>query len=119
MDSSLVTIDPTSQVNDALFNTASGTITVGAFVGLGHGVSLLTGSHDYTKRGHDRLRTPMSGYDIVIEDGAWLASNVTVIGPCRIGRDSVVAAGSVVTKDVPAGAIVAGVPARVVRHIDD
>lgn len=55
--------------------------------------------------------------EIVIEDDAWLAYNVTVVGSVRIGRGAVVAANSVVTKDVPAYALVAGNPARVIRSL--
>jgi acetyltransferase-like isoleucine patch superfamily enzyme len=61
---------------------------------------------------------PQEGYDIVIRRGAWLASNVTVIGPCEIGENSVVAAGSVVTGDVAPNCLYAGVPARFVKEID-
>jgi acetyltransferase-like isoleucine patch superfamily enzyme len=52
---------------------------------------------------------------IVIEDDAWLGVGVTVLDGVRIGRGAVIAAGAVVTADVPAGAIAAGVPARVIR----
>ncbi len=52
---------------------------------------------------------------IVIEDDVWLGYGVIVLDGVRIGRGAVVGAGSVVTKDVPAGAIAVGSPARVVR----
>ena len=52
---------------------------------------------------------------IIIEDEAWLGYGVIVLSGVRIGKGAVIGAGSVVTKDVPAGAIVVGVPARVVR----
>jgi acetyltransferase-like isoleucine patch superfamily enzyme len=52
---------------------------------------------------------------IVIEDDVWIGANVTILDGCRIGRGSVVAAGAVVTQDVPPLSIVAGVPARVVK----
>jgi acetyltransferase-like isoleucine patch superfamily enzyme len=52
---------------------------------------------------------------IVIDDEAWLGVGVIVLGGVRIGKGAVVAAGSVVTQDVPDGAIAAGVPARVVK----
>lgn len=52
---------------------------------------------------------------IIIEDEAWLGHGVTVLSGVRIGKGAVIGAGSVVTKDVPAGAIAVGVPARVVR----
>lgn len=52
---------------------------------------------------------------IVIEDDVWLSYGVIVLDGVRIGRGAVVGAGSVVTRDVPAGAVVAGVPARLIK----
>lgn len=56
---------------------------------------------------------------ITIEDNVWLASNVTVCGGVTIGHDSVIGAGSVVTKDIPAGVFAAGNPCRVIRPITE
>lgn len=57
--------------------------------------------------------------DIVLEDDVWLGTGVTVSAGVTIGRATVVAAGSVVTHDLPAGALAAGVPARVIRQIGE
>jgi acetyltransferase-like isoleucine patch superfamily enzyme len=109
---------PTAVVNDSLFNLWAGDITVGEWGMLAHGVMVLTGTHDVTRFGAERQTTaPSTGRDVIIEEGAWLASNVTVIGPCRIGAHAVVAAGSVVRHDVAPYAIVAGVPAHVVGEV--
>lgn len=56
---------------------------------------------------------------IVIEDGVWLASGVTVCGGVKIGKNSVIGAGSVVTRDIPAGVFAAGNPCRVIREITE
>jgi len=104
---------PTAVVNNAIFNTVSGEIHIGEWVMIAHNVHLVTGVHDITKLGAQRQATaPFHDRDIVVEEGAWLATSVTVLGPCRIGRHAVVAAGSLVRADVPAFTVVAGVPAR-------
>ena len=56
---------------------------------------------------------------IVIEDGAWICSGATICGGVTIGKNSVVAAGAVVTRDVPPFSLVGGVPAKVIRKIDE
>lgn len=55
--------------------------------------------------------------DIIIEDDVWLATGVTVLAGVRIGRGAIIAANSVVTKDIPANTLAAGAPARVVRQL--
>lgn len=64
--------------------------------------------------------SPRTGPDlpVIIEDDVWLSVNVTVLKGVRIGAGSTIGAGSVVTADIPAGVIAAGVPARVIKAID-
>lgn len=115
-----VILRTTLHVNDLLINTRSGTVTIEKDVFFGHRCELLTGSHDYRKKGRKRLdAVPDSGRDIHIKEGAWLGSGVTVLGPCVIGEHAVIAAGSLVTvPEIPAGTIWAGHPARQVKVID-
>ena len=101
-------------VNEGVFLQAcdDATITIGDNVGFSYGVFVLTGglevSQKVNRNGH--ITAP-----IVIEDGAWIYARATILAGVRIGRDSVVAAGAVVTHDVPPGVTVAGVPARILR----
>jgi acetyltransferase-like isoleucine patch superfamily enzyme len=104
-------------LNNATINTRGGQIRIADHVMFGHNVALLTGIHDYSKPAGERAAIEDAARDIEIEQGAWIASNATVVGPVRIGEEAVVAAGSVVVKDVPARTIVAGNPARVVRYL--
>jgi acetyltransferase-like isoleucine patch superfamily enzyme len=114
-----LTIAPDAVINDALFNTVSGSITIEKAAFFGHSVSILTGTHDINVYGIERQRAiPPEGRDVVIEEGAWVSSNATVLGPCRIGAHAVVAAGSVVVGDVAPYAVVAGTPARVVSSVE-
>jgi acetyltransferase-like isoleucine patch superfamily enzyme len=112
-------ISEKSNVNNGLFNSASGTITIKDFAFFGHNVSVIAASHDITKFGEDRMRAiPTEGLDIVVEEGAWIGSNSIIIGPCRIGKNAVVAAGSVVIKDVGEYEVVGGVPAKFLKKIN-
>ena len=61
---------------------------------------------------------PASATPVVVEDGVLVGANAVVIEGCRIGAGAVVAAGAVVVSDVPAGAVVAGCPARIIKQKD-
>ncbi|WDG18739.1 acyltransferase [Microbacterium sp. Clip185] len=109
---------PTATLGNVMINATGGTVTIEENAMLGSGVTLIAGSHDISKVGAARKSAiPHEGYDIVVRAGAFVATNATVIGPCVIGNDAVVAAGAVVTSDVPPGVLVAGVPARVIRTL--
>jgi acetyltransferase-like isoleucine patch superfamily enzyme len=111
-DATRVHLDPTAVVNNALLNVSSGDITVGRHAFFGHNVSLLTGTHDFSKFGAERqIAVPKVGRDIVIGEGVWLSSNVIVVGPCTIGEHAVVGVGSLVLNDVECYTVVAGSPA--------
>jgi acetyltransferase-like isoleucine patch superfamily enzyme len=111
-------IAPTAAIHDNLFNLSSGHITIGEWAMLGHGAAFLTGTHDFTKFNQERhLAVPQSGRDIVVGEGAWIATNAVILGPCHIGEHSVVAAGALVRDDVPPYTLVVGVPARIIGDI--
>ena len=62
---------------------------------------------------------PASATPVIVEDGVLIGANAVVIEGCRIGAGAVVAAGAVVVSDVPAGAVVAGCPARIIKMKDE
>lgn len=105
-------------LNNAVINTMSGKVDVRNYAFMGHNVSLLTGTHDFKQVGRSRqTAVPESERDIIVGEGVWVASNVTIIGPCKIGENAVIGAGSVITGIIPPNAIYAGIPARFVRNI--
>lgn len=92
-----------------------GGITIGDDVLIGHNAVLATINHDISPE----KRGDMHPAPIVIGDRVWLGANVTVLPGVVIGENSIVAAGAVVAKDVPANTIVGGVPAKVLRSLDE
>jgi maltose O-acetyltransferase len=92
-------------------------IAIGADVQIATGVQLLTATHPIDPEA--RRAGWESGAPIVIEDNVWLGGGVIVCPGVRIGEHTVVGAGSVVTRDLPAGVVAVGNPARVVRPITD
>ena len=81
---------------------------------IGPNVSLITSGHPIEP---SQRRSSVIAKPIVIERNVWIAAGVTIIGGVTVGENSVVAAGSVVTKDVPRNTLVGGNPARVIRSI--
>ena len=90
-------------------------IVIGDDVMIGPNVSLIASEHPVAP---SQRRAYLLGKPITIERGVWIAAGVTIIGGVTIGENSVVAAGSVVTHDVPANTLAAGNPARVIRSIE-
>ena len=83
---------------------------------IGPNVSLLTAGHPLAP---SQRRSTTIGRPIVIKRNVWIAAGAIVIGGVTVGDNSVVGAGSVVTRDVPPNTFVAGNPARVIRSIGD
>lgn len=79
-------------------------------------------NHDVFHMGLNNLQKgtfPYTQYPIEIMDNVFIGCNATIMGNVRIGPNAIVAAGSVVTKDVPEGTVVAGNPAKVIESFDE
>ncbi len=89
----------------------------GIFIGdnclIGHCVVMATLNHGF----EPNKRNSMTPSHIILEKNVWIGSNSTILQGVIIGENAIVAAGSVVTKDVPANTVVAGVPARIIKQI--
>ena len=92
-----------------------GGLDIGDEVLIGPNVSLITTGHPIDP---SQRRSVTIGKPIVIERNVWIGAGATVIGGVTIGENSVVAAASVVTKDVPPNTLVGGNPARIIRSIE-
>ena len=83
---------------------------------IGPNVSITTAGHPLEP---SKRRAATIGKPVGIEKSVWIAAGATIIGGVTVGENSLVAAGSVVTKDVPPDTLVGGSPARVIRSIGD
>lgn len=100
---------------NCFFHSAGG-ITIGEAVGIAPGVTILTHVHDLDRNPDEPIiNQPMLYKPVVIEDGCDIGFNTVVLPGVRIGRMSMVGAGSVVTHDIEPFSIVAGNPARLIR----
>ena len=95
---------------------ASGFVELGRDVMLGPRVVILPENHDFDDTARTIKSQGVTRAGVVVEDDCWIGANATLLAGVRVGRGAVVAAGAVVTRDVPPGAVVAGVPARVLRR---
>jgi acetyltransferase-like isoleucine patch superfamily enzyme len=93
-----------------------GGVEIGDLVMIGPNVNIITASHPLEP---SKRRAYVEAKPIVIEKNVWIATAVTILGGVTIGENSVIGAGAVVTKDVPANCFVAGVPAKVIRSLED
>jgi acetyltransferase-like isoleucine patch superfamily enzyme len=94
---------------------AGGGVEIGENVRAAPNLLVLTGKHNFDDVEKNIYGQGSSFKKIVIEDDVWMGAGVTIIGGVTVGTHSVLAAGSVVTKDVPPNSIVAGNPARIIR----
>lgn len=105
-DENRISLGENVQINDALINTVSGDVKIGDFSFFGHGVSLLTGTHNISKNeGERQISVPTQGRDIIIGRGVWIASHAIVLGPCEIGDNAVIGAGALVTGKIKANTL--------------
>ncbi len=104
---------------DTLINAGDnkGKVIIDDFVFFGHGVKVLARGHDYNLFDKDRQKLVIEK-PIHIKKGVWVSSGSIILGGVTIGENAVIGAGSVVTKDVPPYAIVAGNPAKLIKYID-
>ncbi len=99
-------------IGQMAFLHSAGGIVIGRDVGIGPRVTILTSSHALKDRKWPILHQDLHFAPVVLEDGCDIGAGSTLLPGIRVGKGAQVGAGSVVTRDVPAYAVVSGVPAR-------
>jgi len=100
-----------------LHNTIIGPVTIGSHVNLAQGITITALNHNFDDSEKRIDQQGISTKEVVLEDDIWVGANAVILPGVTIGKHAVVAAGAIVTKDVPPHSLVAGVPAKVIRRI--
>lgn len=96
---------------------AYGGISIGNDVSIAHNVSILSVNHSWTEQSLPIKYNPIISGPVVIGDDVWIGCGCRIMANVEIDNRSVIAAGAVVTKNVPSNTIVAGVPAKALKEI--
>ena len=99
------------------FIQVRGKVTIGNNVIFGPDVSIFSENHIIEDPYTPISKQGVVREDVFIEDGAWLGTKSTILSGVTVGKNSVVAAGSVVNKNVPPHTVVGGVPAKIIKQI--
>ena len=100
-----------------LHNTIIGPVDIGSHVNLAQGITVTALNHNFDDTEKRIDEQGVSTNPVTIEDDVWIGANAVILPGVTIGNHCVVAAGAVVTKDVPPHSLVAGVPAKVIKNI--
>ena len=100
-----------------LHNTIIGPVTIGSHVNLAQGITVTALNHNFEASDKRIDEQGVSTTPVTIEDDIWIGANAVILPGVTIGNHSVVAAGAVVTKNVPPHSLVAGVPAKIIKQI--
>lgn len=103
-------------IGQMCFMHSAGGLSIGERVGIGPGVMMITSTHDELGRAHAPLDSPVTFAAITIESEVNIGMGAIILPGVTIGRGARVGAGAVVTENVEPYAIVAGSPARLLRH---
>ena len=110
-----VTIGEHSRIG--LHGTIIGPVSIGNHVNLAQGITVTALNHQFGQPDKLIADQGITTSPVVIEDDVWIGANAVILPGVTIGRHSVVAAGAVVTKNVPPYSMAAGVPASVKKNI--
>jgi acetyltransferase-like isoleucine patch superfamily enzyme len=104
------------QTKIGLSNTIIGPVTIGNNIRLAQNVTMSGLNHNYKNVKTPIYEQGVSTTPIVIEDETWIGANVVVVAGVTIGKHSIIAAGSIVTKNIPPYSVAAGNPARIIKQ---
>jgi acetyltransferase-like isoleucine patch superfamily enzyme len=109
-----ITIGDDTTLNEGVYLNGFGGLTIGSGVRIGHGTSILTSDHVIDDLSRPIHEAGLLAKAVTIGDDVFIGCKVTILGGVTVGSHAVIAAGAVVTRDVPEYGVAAGVPAKVI-----
>lgn len=117
-DLSLFRIHPTSHLKSDTFIDCTGGVEIGRYFHPAKGLTIFSANHNWKFPTHIPYDDIIIKKKVTISDFVWVGANVTILPGVHIGEGAIIAGGSVVTKNVPSGAVVGGNPAKIITHRD-
>ncbi|MDU1904883.1 MAG: DapH/DapD/GlmU-related protein [Dysgonomonas sp.] len=116
-----ITIGNNVWIGEDCHITAINKIKIGNNVLMGKKITISDNSHgkiDFDSLSISPIKRPLySKGEVIIEDGVWIGDKVTILAGVRIGKNSIIGANALVTKDIPDNCVVGGVPAQIIKKI--
>lgn len=106
-----------SHTRIGLHNTVIGPVKIGHHVNLAQGITVAALNHNFESKNKLIDEQGVTVNEIIIDDDVWIGANAVILPGVHIGTHAVIAAGAVVTKDVPPHTLVGGVPAKIIKEI--
>ena len=100
-----------------IHNTIIGPVTIGSHVNLAQGITVTALNHNFENTNERIDLQGVTTKQVIINDDVWIGANAVILPGVTIGRHAVVAAGAVVTTDVPENTVVGGVPAKIIKRL--
>ena len=104
-------------IHEFSYIDATGGILIGDNVMIAHRCTIISSSHNFNWGSRPFKELGISSQPVIIGNNCWIGADVKIINGVKIGHNTVIGAGSVVTKNVPDNTVVTGIPAKVIRNI--
>lgn len=103
-------------LNEFIYISGYGNVKIGNGVRIGSSTTIISSDHDFREIGVSVKDQTLIPGEVQIDDNVWIGTNVTILKGVHIHKNSIIAACSLVNKDVPENSIVGGVPAKVLKY---
>ena len=103
-------------LNEHIYLSGYGGIEIGEGCRIGTGTTIISSDHAFDKLDEPIRKQGLIAGKVVLKENVWVGANVTILKGVTIGKNAIIAAGAVVTDDVPDNAIAGGVPAKIIKY---